>query len=306
MTKFFAFLSAIFVLIFVIFSKTSDLDNHPLFFIKDQNIYETLKIDGSFGNSAAFFIIEKIEPIKNKISTGEYLINRGESVFSVIKKMLSGNKVTRKITFPEGLTTQMIVEILNQNELLFEKIDEIPDEASLMPDTYFYQFGDSKQSIISKMQNQMKKIISELSPQNKTNLTIHEVITLASVIEKETGIDSERLLVSSVFHNRLSKKMRLQSDPTVIYAITKGYGKLDRKLKKKDLWFESNYNTYRKNGLPPSPICCPGKKSIEAAMNPPKTNFLYFVTDATEKYHNFSEDYDMHKKNIASKKLALN
>ena len=306
MTKFFAVISVFFVLVFVIFFKTSSLNDHALFFIKNQNIYETFKSDGSFGDSPAFFIIEKIPFLKNKIHTGEYIINEGESALSVIKKMILGDKVTRKITFPEGLTTQMIIENLNQNDLLFEHINELPPEASLMPDTYFYQFGDTKQSVILKMKNNMKKTISTLSAQNKTKLTMTDIITLASIIEKETAIESERSIISSVFHNRLSKKMRLQSCPTVIYAITNGYGKMDRKLTKNDLFFQSSYNTYRVSGLPPTPICCPGKKSIEAAMNPSQTDFLYFVADSTETYHQFSKNYDNHKKNIASRKIMVN
>jgi UPF0755 protein len=144
----------------------------------------------------------------------------------------------------------------------------------------------------------MQKILAELETQNETNLTIKEVVILASIIEKETATDEERRLVSSVFHNRLVKKMRLQSDPTVVYAISNGYGKIESKLTRKDLWFESPYNTYRHKGLPPGAICCPGKKSIIAAMTPAKTNYLYFVANNANGDHLFSADYNTHMKNV--------
>jgi UPF0755 protein len=215
--------------------------------------------------------------------------------------MLEGNRVTRKITIPEGYTVKMIVEMLQNNTLLLEEIKTLPAEGSLMPDTYFYYFGDSKQSVISKMQNQMTKTLSKLSKANKTNIAMNDIIILASIIEKEAATANEFPIISSVFHNRLAKKMRLQSDPTIIYAMSNGYGKIDRNLTRKDLWLESKYNTYRNPGFPPTAICCPGEKAIIAAMNPAKTNYLYFVLQKDGKRHLFTADYKVHLKNIKNK-----
>jgi UPF0755 protein len=273
---------------------------HSIFYIKNENLYEAVKKEEDFAFSFIFFLIENIPILKQRISTGEYEVNNGDSVFMIVKKMFRRERVKRKITFPEGLTVQMIIEIINNNPLLFGTISNIPDEASLMPDTYFYYFGDSKNTIVSKMKNQMRKILVELQTQNGTNLTIKEIVTLASIIEKETSIDEERRLISSVFHNRLAKKMRLQSDPTVVYAMSNGYGRIEGKLTRKDLWFESPYNTYRHGGLPPGAICCPGKDSIIAAILPAKTNYLYFVANSSNDGHIFTDDYDTHLKNVHS------
>ncbi|MDR0744794.1 MAG: endolytic transglycosylase MltG [Holosporales bacterium] len=278
--------------------KISHNADHSLFYVKNTSLYETVRKDGSFGSSIIFFIIDHIEAIKNKIQTGEYAIHYGDSAFSLLDSMLSRSVVIRKLTIPEGYTVQMIVELLNKNPLLCGDIKTIPNEASLFPSTYFYKFGDSRESLIIKMQTEMEKIIKKLQQKNLTNLTIEQIIILASIIEKETGVNSERKIISSVFHNRLSKNMRLQSDPTVIYALSNGYGKIENKLTRKDLRYQSPFNTYRSSGLPPTAICCPGKASLEAAIAPADTDFLYFVADKNQESHLFSKDYNEHKKNI--------
>ncbi|MDR0942428.1 MAG: endolytic transglycosylase MltG [Holosporales bacterium] len=249
-----------------------------------------------------FFVVENAPKIKDRIPTGEYVVNKEDTVFTVIKNMLAKDVAIRKITIPEGYTVAMILEELKNNELLLGEITKIPQEATLMPDTYFYRFGDSKVSIVSKMKNQMNKVLSLLSAQNKTGLSMEEILILASLIEKETSIEEERVLISSVFHNRLAKKMRLESDPTVIYALSNGYGKIDRKLARSDLFADSAFNTYRHAGLPPTAICCPGEKSILAAMNPAKTNYLYFVAKKEGKEHWFSSNYKDHLARIKERK----
>jgi UPF0755 protein len=166
-----------------------------------------------------------------------------------------------------------------------------------MPNTYFYNFGDTRDSVLAKMKTQMDKTIRWIESENKTNFSTKQILTLASIIEKESGVAEERTLISSVFHNRIAIKMRLQSDPTIIYAMSDGYGKIDRALTRKDLFFQSPYNTYRNAGLPPTPICCPGKDSIFAAMNPAKTDYLYFVATSDNKSHVFTQDYNKHVKN---------
>ncbi|MDR1234058.1 MAG: endolytic transglycosylase MltG [Holosporales bacterium] len=276
--------------------ETSNVADHSIFFTRDENIYDVIKKDKSFKVGLLFFIANSIDYIRRRMQTGEYIVHYNETAISVLQKVFNGNNITHKITIPEGLTTQMIVEILNKNDLLMGEIKEIPEEGSIMPSTYFYKFHDTKESIIIKMKNQMTQIISRIQRQNSTNLSMKEILILASIIEKEVKLEEELELVSSVFHNRLRKKMRLQSCPTVIYSISNGYGKINRKLTKEDTSFKGPFNTYRVAGLPPTPICCPGEKAINAAMNPKHTNFLYFVLSPDYKHHYFSIDYKTHNK----------
>lgn len=250
-----------------------------------------MKLDNSFRFPVPFLLI------KNRVFTGEYQINRNETIFSIIQKMLKKNRVIRKFTIPEGYTVKRIVEKLNDNKLLFGEITEFPIEASVMPDTYFYSFGNTKTYILNQMSNEMNKIIKNIEELNKTTLSPKEILILASIIEKETGNIKEMPIISSVYHNRLKINMRLQSDPTVIYAISNGYGKMDRKLTRKDLFFKSPYNTYRNAGLPPAPICCPGKKAILAAMFPKQTEYLYFVANKDKTAHLFARNFKDHLKN---------
>jgi len=299
MFKFLAIFSSIcgFV-IYILFFQTSSIETHSILFKKGDNLYEVVRNDGSFGSAPAFFLVENMQKLKSKIDTGEYIIPKGDSAFSLIMRMFSGKSAIRKITFPEGYTVKMIVEKLNQNSLFQGEIKELPKEGSIMPDTYFYKFNDTRDSLINKMKQNMEKVKIELKEDNKTKLSIEQAIILASIIEKESGNQDELGLISSVFHNRLAINMRLQSDPTIIYDLSDKYGRIDRKLTRNDLFFESKYNTYRKNGIPPTPICCPGKKAIQAALNPPKTDFLYFVADGSEKKHRFSKNYGDHLGNV--------
>lgn len=299
MVRLLAFSSAVFVLGYLVFFDKSNVDDHSLFYISGENLHEVLKQDGSFGSAPAFFVINLFKEIKNKINTGEYLIKKGETALSVIEKMFSGNKVTRKLTIPEGYTVKKITKILQDNKLLFGELPNKIEEGSLFPDTYFYRFGDSKTSVLKKMHNQMQKVKSKLFSQNKTDLSNEEIMVLASIIEKESGNKEDSFVISSVFHNRLSQKMRLQSDPTVIYAISKGEGKIDRKLTRQDLFFNSPFNTYRNSGLPPLPICCPGEHSIKAAMFPAKTDYLFFFTTKTGSVFtkNFKDHLKVKKEN---------
>lgn len=281
---------------------TSSRDTHSFFYINGDNIYENSRKDGSFGDSVAIFCVEKIQNLKNRISTGEYEIKKSDTVFDFLTKLFLRKTVKRKITIPEGLTVKQIVEKINDNPYLFGKIEDIPKEASLMPNTYFYEFGDTKSSIIDKMKNQMKKIYDKYSKENKTKFSMDDIIILASIIEKESANKNEAFKISSVFHNRLRIKMRLQSDPTIIYAMSDGYGKIDRPLNRKDLFYQSPYNTYRNGGLPPTAICCPGENSIKAALNPEPTDYIYFVLNADSSGHMFSKEYSKHLKNIKIRK----
>lgn len=269
----------------------STFPEHSLFYIKGNDICNCMRIDGAFAFPEPFYLI------KNRVSTGEYQIKQGETILSVMTKMLNGERVIRKITIPEGYTVRQVVEKLNENNLLFEKIVNIPAEASIMPNTYFYTFGNSRSSVLMKMSKEMEKLSKKIDELNKTSLSTYEILILASIIEKETANTEEMPTISSVYHNRLKINMRLQSDPTVIYAISNGYGKLDHKLTKNDLFFKSPYNTYRNLGFPPTPICCPGENAIMAAMFPAKTDYLYFVANKQKTGHLFAKTFKEHLKN---------
>ncbi|MBR1479844.1 MAG: endolytic transglycosylase MltG [Alphaproteobacteria bacterium] len=280
----------------------SRLDDHSLFYVSGDDIHGIVKRDVSFTVAPAFFLLEKLPFLKRKIQTGEYEVKKGEPAIAVILKMLDGKRVRHKLTIPEGYTVKMISDIIDRNELLFGEVPaEIP-EASLAPNTYFYYFGDTKASLVAQMREQMQLVRQKLLVKNSTSLSADEVITLASIIEKESGNKGERRTISSVFHNRLAIKMRLQSDPTVVYTLSNGLGKLKRALTRRDLQFPSPYNTYRNAGLPPNPICCPGEDAILAAMTPEKTDYLYFVANKEHTGHIFSRDYKAHLAAVRSVK----
>ena len=217
-----------------------------------------------------------------------------------VRFIISDKTVVRKLTFKEGMTSQQIVEQLLNTQGLIGEITKTPLNGTLMPSTYHFSLGDTRNSIIKRMTELMNKKTSELWEKRAKNLpfsSLNEAITLASIVEKETSIASERPLIASVFVNRLRKGMKLQSDPTVIFAITDGKYNLKRKLLYKDLRVNHPYNTYTNYGIPPAPICNPGIESINAVLNPADTDYLYFVAN-NKGGHSFSNNYRQHLNNI--------
>ena len=179
---------------------------------------------------------------------------------------------------------------------------DVPAEGSLLPETYSYKLGDTKQDVLNDAQNQLKQVLDYEWKHRNPDVPVetpYELLILASIIEKETGVPQEREIVSSVFANRLKIGMRLQTDPTVIYALTQGKSDLGRSLTRKDLKIDSPYNTYQNLGLPPTPICNPGKDSIHAAAHPADTDFIFFVADGNGG-HNFARTLKEHNQNIKS------
>lgn len=246
------------------------------------------------------------DKIKTPVKSGEYYVARKISPLQVIRTLGSGKSILRRLTILEGETVHNILTQLKLSKRLIGTVEENITEGFLFPNTYFYSFQDQRSRLIIDMKRQMSDILDELMPEldPKSPLkTRMDVITLASIIEKEALYDSEKSRIASVFINRLKLNMKLQADPTTIYAITKGKNKLGRMLKRKDLKIQSEYNTYHVYGLPPTPICCPGRKSIEAAIKPLKTNDLYFVVDGTGR-HRFSSNYKQHYRNIISYKQS--
>jgi UPF0755 protein len=236
-----------------------------------------------------------------KIKYGEYLFEKNLSIRGVIDKII-GNKIYyRTITFAEGLSNHTILKMIGDNEFLTGEIPNNIPEGSLLPETYTFQRGDTRQSLIKRMQKAMYETIEKYWDTRDKDLpfkTKIEALILASIVEKETGVASERPLVASVFVNRLKINMPLQSDPTAIYGYAFGDISKEKEIKTSILIKENSpYNTYKIKALPPTPISNPGKESIKAVLNPAKTKYLFFV--ATGKGgHNFSENYDEHKKMI--------
>ncbi|MFN7038750.1 MAG: endolytic transglycosylase MltG [Alphaproteobacteria bacterium] len=247
-----------------------------------------------------FLIAAKLLSLKYNFKAGEYKFTPKISSKTIFSILIDGKSVIHKLTIVEGLTTTQIVNLINSEARLLGEITVNLKEGELLPETYFFSYGDSKQTLINRMQIKLQETINELWPKRAPNLpisTVAEAITLASIVEKETSLSSERPRIAAVFMNRLKKGMKLQADPTTIYAITLGKVDFNRSLTKKDLGLKSEFNTYFTNALPPYPICNPGKASIAAVLNPDQTDELFFVVDGSGG-HKFSNNYSQHHKNV--------
>ncbi|HLD96098.1 MAG TPA: endolytic transglycosylase MltG [Alphaproteobacteria bacterium] len=236
----------------------------------------------------------------SKLKAGEYSFSPQVRLKDCLKKIVNGKILRRFITIPEGWSVEEAVNRLNQSSALTDTVTIFPPEGSLLPDTYDYKKGESRIDVLLRMQQAMTEflIAVERSPKNLPYpLTLHEIVVLASVIEKETSKASERAHIASVFFNRLLLGMPLQSDPTVIYAFKAAGTPLKRSLLRVDLKFDSPYNTYTQRGLPPSAIACPSKEAILAVLSPFDTKDLYFVADGTGG-HTFSSTLEEHTKAV--------
>lgn len=270
-------------------------------------IADKLEEEKVIETSLLFKLAARVHPDQSYLKAGEYEFYPHMSMASVLQKIKEGEVVDRRITVREGLTSYQIVEILKDEKALTGDIQAVPSEGSLMPDTYHFTKGETRTGKIEQMQSAMIAAIDELWPKRQEGLpfkTKEEAIILASIVEKETGVGLERAKVAGVFINRLKKGMLLQTDPTVIYAITKGKvqdkgkGPLGRRLLRKDLEIDNPYNTYKYAGLPPGPIANPGKASIEAVLNPEEHDYLYFVADGTGG-HAFGKTLAEHNRNVS-------
>ncbi len=271
-----------------------------------QEIFETLKAHNLVRSSIAFygvFLYGKFFGHYKSLKHGEYLIDSQDSLPQILNRIAEGKVIIHKITIPEGLTVAQVTKKIQEIPILVGDINPSIREGFLLPETYTYIYGDSRQSLINRMEKAMEMALNQIWPQRHESvtrfiLTPQDLLTMASIIEKETGVPQERDHVAGVFYNRLEKNMPLQSDPTVIYALTKGREDLGRPLTRNDLNFDSDYNTYKKRGLPPTPIACPGLDSLRAAACPQETEALYFVASGTGG-HNFSATLDEHNANVA-------
>lgn len=270
-------------------------------------IAKKLKEYGLIKNEYLFIFYSRINKIYPQVKAGEYLFDKNISLVQLNEKLVSGKVYLRKITFPEGLTSREIHELLKNNEFLNKEEFAIPSEGSILPETYTFSRGDSPKKIIKQSQKARDDVLEQIWNGRDENLPLNskeQLLILASIVEKETGIGAERAEVASVFINRLRLGMLLQTDPTVIYAVTGGKEDLNRPLTRKDLMIDSPYNTYKYSGLPPAPICNPGKDAIFAAAHPANTSYLYFVASG-KGGHNFAKSLDEHNDNVR-KWRALN
>lgn len=234
------------------------------------------------------------------LKAGEYELPARASLAQVLSIIRSGRATVHRITVPEGWTSTQVVERVNAHPALSGTITEIPPEGSLLPDTYVFQRGLEREVLLARMRDAQARLLEELWGQRHPDLPIRskeEALILASIVEKETAVAEERHQVAAVFMNRLRKNMRLQSDPTIIYGIVGGQGRLDRPIRRSDISEATPYNTYRINGLPPTPIANPGREAIAAVLQPDSTDHLYFVADGTGG-HAFARTLDEHNENV--------
>src|SRR5246127_2244236 len=235
------------------------------------------------------------------LKPGEYSFQKNASLRDVIATIVEGKVVQHSVTIPEGLTSEQIVARLSDNDIFTGSVRELPREGTLLPETYKFPRGTPRDQVIQRMQQAHKRVLAEIWERRSQDLPVktpEQLETLASIVEKETGKPDERSRVAAVFVNRLKQKIKLQSDPTIIYGLAGGKGTLGRPIKRSEIMQPSPYNTYVVDGLPPGPIANPGRASLEATANPARTRDLFFVADGTGG-HAFTETYDQHQKNVA-------
>jgi len=232
---------------------------------------------------------------------GEYLFPKQASLRDVAETIIEGKVVQHLLTLAEGLTSEQIIARLLENDVLSGNIREVPREGSLLPESYRFTRGTSREQMVQRMQQAQQRLLKEIWDRRMPDIPVRtpeQLVTLASIIEKETGKPEERTRVAAVFVNRLKQNMKLQSDPTIIYGLVGGKGSLGRPILRSEIDRPTPYNTYVIQGLPPGPIANPGRAALEAAANPARTKELYFVADGTGG-HAFSDTYDQHQKNVA-------
>lgn len=262
-------------------------------------IAQQLKQAGVIRSTDTFKAAVALTGADRKLRAGEYEVPSRASLRSVVSLLVSGKVVRHYVTLPEGWSSAQAVDILMRNPLLTGEV-EIPPEGSLWPDTYEISRGESRESVIRRMRLAHDRNLAELWAQRGPNSVVstpEEAVILASIVEKETGVAEERPRVAAVFSNRLRIGMRLESDPTIVYGITKGRP-LGRGLRRSEIDRETPWNTYQIDGLPPTPIANPGRDAIRAVLNPPVTQDLFFVADGTGG-HVFAPTYEQHLENVA-------
>lgn len=264
-------------------------------------IAEKLEASGVIEHTELFVAAVRLRDAQGALKAGEYEIPAAASVMEIIELLIEGKSILYYFTAAEGLTTAQIINAINANEILTGDVTLEIAEGELLPETYAFHRGDTRDSVLQRMMNAQDNLIAALWDGRATELpysTPQEAIILASIVEKETAVPEERDRIAAVFVNRLKRGMRLESDPTIIYGLTKGEP-LGRGLRVSELRSDTPYNTYRIVGLPPTPIANPGRASIEAVLNPADTEDLFFVADGSGG-HAFATNLRDHERNVAA------
>lgn len=267
-----------------------------------RDIGKALEKAGIISSGGLFSAAAVVTGKRSSLKPGEYQFTAGMSMDDVLDLLASGRVITYKLSVPEGWTTAQVLDRMRENGILTGDITVAATEGQLLPDTYVFTRGETRDNLLRGMIKARQKVMDELWSQRDPDSPVktpEEAMTLASIVEKETAIAEERPRIASVFVNRLKAGMRLQSDPTIIYGITLGKSKLDRPLTRDDIAAKTPYNTYQIDGLPPGPISNPGRDAIAATLQPAKTKDLYFVADGSGG-HVFAETLEEHNKNVAN------
>ncbi len=262
------------------------------------HIAQKLHQSGAIPHGLYFRALVRLMGVQNRLQWGEYSLEPGQSLRSFVDTLVAGNRFQRRFALPEGEWAPALRRRLADDVYLSGDIPPL-EGRMVLPETYIYEWGDTRATLVTRMEQAFAEVASELWARRGGDLgtaSLKEAVVLASIIEKETGIAGERAVISAVFHNRLQRGMRLQSDPTVIFAVSGGEG-LDRPLSKADLRVDNPYNTYRVAGLPPGPIAYPGRAALEAALNPSADDYLYFVADG-QGGHRFANTLEEHNRNV--------
>ena len=265
------------------------------------DISSRLEDIGAVSNEWIFNLGVRLNGKAAQVKAGEYEIVAGASMRDVMDKLVSGRSIVHRVTLPEGLTSLQIVERLRQNEVLVGDIAEVPEEGSLMPETYTFTRGETRASVIARMRRAQEEALQRIWESRTPDLPLEspeELVILASIVEKETGVSDERAKVAGVFVNRLNRGMRLQSDPTIIYGLVGGVGTLGRGILRSEIQSDTPYNTYVIDGLPVGPIANPGLAALMATANPEEHDYYYFVADGTGG-HAFGRTLEEHNSNVA-------
>ncbi|MEM9285682.1 MAG: endolytic transglycosylase MltG [Pseudomonadota bacterium] len=255
---------------------------------------------GAIENERVFSLFAKATDLGAELRAGEFAVPPGASMLDIAEIIKSAKPILHYVTVPEGRTVAQAFAIIEAEEILGGEITLEVREGELLPETYAFQRGDTRDDVVQRMVNDHYTLLEELWPQRADDLplnTMEEAVILASIVEKETALAEERPRVAAVFVNRLRRRMRLQSDPTIIYGLTGGEP-LGRGIRQSELRGETPYNTYVIRGLPPTPIANPGRESIAAVLNPARTSDLYFVADGTGG-HVFAATLREHNQNVA-------
>jgi UPF0755 protein len=282
---------------------SADLDEERSFIVPSGStltaVAGKLEEEGIIGDSDAFLLRAKVFGGSDPIKAGEFLLPAGASPATILDTFQHGQVIRRFVTIPEGLPSIMVWERLMAEPLLTGQIP-VPEEGSVLPESYDFERGESRAAVLARMQKAMKDTITELWPKRAADIAVsnsRDAVILASIVEKETGVPRERRMVAGLYSNRVKQGMMLQADPTIIYPITKGKP-LGRRIRQSEIQAVNDYNTYSMVGLPKGPITNPGRASIAAVLNPAETDALYMVADGTGG-HVFASSLQEHNANVA-------